>query len=195
MSTQSVTPDKSLLPMAGKYDGRGKHGNQHANSGSFVSDGKPGPKPKSRKNLAGAKSNRYLNKIEKLKSPVEMFKEAIEARNYALAWSIRTELRAEACGKPYVAVNPATERHDAADVSRIAVAINNLQIVNSPERPRLTKQGRANQVVTEGEMIPSGDTTSHVQVPLVATNGGECRILPQNDPDGIEAAEKAGTLP
>jgi hypothetical protein len=179
MSTQSIALDK--LPMAGKYDGRGKHDNHVANSTSFSSDGISGRKPKSRKNLAGARSNRYLNKIEKLKSPDQMFNDAIQAKNYSLAWQIRSDVRAEACGKPYVAINPDERRQEPADVSRIAVAIKNLQIVNGPE-PSKSLSGRRSQEV-------SAATT---QVALESVSGGSGTELASGQPQVIEAGAKPG---
>jgi hypothetical protein len=62
------------------------------------------------------------------------------AKSYALAWEIWTGLENQAYGRPYVQVNPAEkERQGEHDINRIAVAIKNLQIIQQPELPALTK--------------------------------------------------------
>jgi hypothetical protein len=130
----AISPAKS---MKGKYDKRKNNGD----AGRFTQYGaKAGPTPKWLKNLSRNKSTTYLEQCDAIKTPAQMFQEAIEAKSYALAWQIRQDLENRAYGRPYVQINPAEkERHGEADVSRIAVAIKNLQIVQTPELPALTK--------------------------------------------------------
>lgn len=137
MSTQSLTPDSVQLPMKGKYDGRGKN---CKNLDEHNALSKKGLKPKSRKDIEGRKAITELRQMKAYKKPSEMYAEAIQAKNYSLAWQILQDVETRALGRPYVAVNPdAVERHDAADISRIAIAIKNLQIVQAPAERKASK--------------------------------------------------------
>src|SRR5262249_41938575 len=124
---------------------------------------KPGPKPRWRKTLSQNAATTYLNRCDAIKTPDEMFADAIAAKSYALAWQIRIEARA--FGRPYVQQDPAAnQRHNEQDVSRIAVAIKNLQIVQTPELPSLTKGKQLAAGPTIDAELP-GDTAEGELLP------------------------------
>lgn len=56
--------------------------------------------------------------------------------------------------RPFVALNPeADKRHELADISRIAIAIKRLNILQAPETPALTKKHQAPQTIKAARRV------------------------------------------
>jgi len=166
MDNQVTTPiiDEPVKLMKGKYDGRRNNGGHHRKS---VDRGVGNRKPKWKRHLDKNMAAHELKLCDAYKAPSQMFIEAIEAKSYALAWEIRTGLENRAFGRPYVQVNPAEkERHNEGDVNRIAVAIKNLQIVQTSELPAATKNTLAPAI-------------TNLALPAIETNPAEL----SGDPD------------
>jgi hypothetical protein len=122
---------RAKLPLTGHYDKRKVNTNLVAYNKALAKEGR---KPLGRHKVSGRRCVTLLRKMDAHKDPVQMFIDAIEAKSYALAWQIRSDVETRALGRPYTAVNPEeNERHSGEDVTRIAVAIRNLQIVSGSE--------------------------------------------------------------
>jgi hypothetical protein len=165
MSTQDcvkpeLTPEqfeRKYVHPAKKYDKRLECTNLDEYNQLQSTLAKRGRKPKLRADIAVRRSSKQLKAMTDQKSPSELFSDALAAKQYALAWQIRMDTENRAYGRPYQAVNPdAGVRHESDDVSRIAVAIKNLQIVQAPAQPSLTKAGRKQPETIEAAAKPGG---------------------------------------
>lgn len=146
-SPDSAAPEPAARPsqsMAAKYDKRGKSKQNYKNLAEYHAENRITVKGHWRKDLTRYNATGTLGRIDKIKSPEDLYAEAVTNQAYGLAWEIGRDVEARAFGLPFVALNPEEkQRHNEHDVSRIAIAIKNLNVLQTSETPALTKKRHA----------------------------------------------------